>query len=493
MLKLGQNIHFIGIGGIGMSALAKILLLQGYRISGSDNNSNRLTDTLSQMGAAIYVGQKAENIDSTCSVVIISSAIKSNNPELMKAKELGLPIIKRGEVLAFLFNDHPEVTSVAIAGTHGKTTTTSLLSFVMNDIGLSPTSIVGGEVNDFGSNAIVGSGKYIVTEADESDGSFLHLTPSIAVITNIEADHLDHYTNGLDEIIEAFEKYVSNSKTIVICGDDTNNQMLLLNLWLNDNLKPFISYGFEDHNRIQAKNTTLSNGKCQYDLYIDDKFIKTVTLSIGGRHNILNSMAVIGVLYSISPDRAFLENAICSLNRFSGVKRRFEKLAATQKLVIYDDYAHHPSEIKAVMNIAQSFNKPVIAVFQPHRYSRLAGLFDEFVTSFNNAQTVIITDTYSAGESPIDGVNAKNLAREIKAYMPEKEVLFIQDKTKIAGYVTKKYDKGEDKIVILMGAGNLNSIAKDFPVLASKPKAARVKTTGNIKLPVSARIKTEAV
>lgn len=493
MLKLGQNIHFIGVGGIGMSALAKILLLQGYRISGSDNSSNRLTDTLEQMGATIYLGQKAENIASDCNVVIISSAIKATNPELIRAKELGLPIIKRGEVLAFLFNDNTETTSIAVAGTHGKTTTTSLLSFVMSDIGLSPTSIVGGEVNDFGSNAIVGSGKYIITEADESDGSFLHLNPTIAIITNIEADHLDHYTNGLDEIIEAFETYTSHSKNVIICGDDKNNQQLLLNLWLKDSQKHFVSYGFGEHNTVRATNISLNNGKCRYDLYIKGEFIKTVTLSLGGNHNILNSLAIVSVFHLLYPDNQdeILDRALTSFGKFSGVKRRFEKLASTEKLAIYDDYAHHPSEIKAVMNIAQSFNKPVVAVFQPHRYSRLAGLFDEFSTAFDQADTIIITDTYSAGESPIEGVSAKNLAKVIKERLPNKEVAYIQDRSKITGWIVRKYDKGDDKIVILMGAGNLNSIAREFNNY-QKP-AKKHKAEKHIELAGQPQVKTEAI
>lgn len=464
MLKLGRNIHFIGIGGIGMSGLAKVLLLQGYKISGSDSGSNKLTKALQDMGAVIHVGQKAGNIPVNCDMVVISSAINSDNPELVRAKDMGITVVKRGEVLAYLFNNNPKLTSVAIAGTHGKTTTTSLLSFIMSEIGLEPTSIVGGELQDFGSNVLTGKGNYIITEADESDGSFLHLKPEIAVITNIEEDHLDHYTRGLAQIIEAFENYVENSKFIVICGDDVNNQMLLLNLWVKDKQKNFVSYGFEQHNIIRADKVELFDGNSRYDLYIRDKFVATVTLSLGGRHNVLNSLAIISVIDRLFPNdnSNYLSRTLIALKKFGGVKRRFEKLAQTKALTIYDDYAHHPSEVKAVLDIAKSFNKPVITVFQPHRYSRLAGLFDDFSSSFGGSDVVIITDIYSAGEREIPGVSAAKLAESIKGYLSGKDVIYIADKSEIAPYILSKYNSGEEKIVILMGAGNLNTIVKDF-------------------------------
>ncbi|PKM89482.1 MAG: UDP-N-acetylmuramate--L-alanine ligase [Firmicutes bacterium HGW-Firmicutes-12] len=439
-------IHFIGIGGSGMSGIAKVLVELGYRISGSDLQISEVTKRLVSSGATIYLGHEENNLDSRVESVVVSSAIPRNNAEVMKARSLGIPVIQRAEMLGQLMKRQK---GIAIAGAHGKTTTTSMVSLMFEKNGLDPTVVVGGELNDIGGNAKLGKGEYLVAEADESDGSFLKLQPMITLVTNIEDDHLDYY--GTRENIEnAFSEFIMATPAhgfTVLCLDDPVLQRLISRL---RNGKKLYTYGFTDEADYYAKDLVLNGTETKAQIYCRDKYLGQLSLSIPGRHNILNALAAVVIGMNCGLD---FEGIAASLQSFGGVQRRFQKVGDVEGIVIYDDYAHHPTEIKATLSAARTMNpKRLIAIFQPHRYSRTQLLFREFGSAFEESDVLIVDKIYAAGEKPIIGVDAQLIVNEVSQHTGQK-VEYLTEKGAILSRLLEIVTPGD--LVITLGAGNI--------------------------------------
>lgn len=439
--------HFIGIGGIGMSGIAEILINLGYDVSGSDLRESDITEKLTGMGAAIFYGHSPSNISRDYNVVIASTAIKPDNPEIMEARALGIPIIHRSEMLAELVRlKH----GIGVAGTHGKTTTSSMLSFVLDHGGMNPTSIVGGKVLNFGSNAKVGRGDYIVFEADESDGSFLKLLPTIAVVTNIDADHLEHY-KYFEGLKEAFLTYINNVPFYgysVLCIDDHVVAELLPKVD-----RPYYTYGFSENAGFRASDIEIIYGKTFYNCFYKNELLGRVEMNLTGKHNVLNSLAVITVAMELGLKFKEIQRGLLN---FEGVGRRLEKIGEEKGICVIDDYAHHPTEIKATLDALKTYNRRIIAVFQPHRYTRTEMLWDEFGSSFPNADIVFLTAIYPAGESPIEGVSSELIREAIKKH-EGREVEIIDSFEDIPGRVLDVLKEGD--IIATLGAGDIYKMA----------------------------------
>lgn len=454
VLSLSKKIHFLGIGGVGMSAIAQILLDLGYPVSGSDVKESHYTQRLRLKGAQIFIGHKKNNIDpDELQCVVVSSAVLHDNVEVQYAHDRGIPILQRAEMLNILMRDKK---GIAVAGTHGKTTTTSMVSFVLQGGGLAPTCVIGGEVNDFGGNARLGTGSYLVAEADESDGSFLKLSPQIGVITNIEADHLDYYAD-YDQILKSFQNFVSlipPSGFVVGCLDDPGVAQLYKN-----SPSQFVTYGIQAKEAdFKATNIDLNPMGSKSVIWHGDTMLGELTLKVPGRHNVLNALAAVALGRKIGIS---FENIAISLNSFMGAKRRFQVLGEIQDVVVVDDYGHHPTEIKATLASAKTWNRRVITLFQPHRYSRLKALMNEFATAFEDSDIVMITEVYGAGEKPIKGITGKKLADKIKKIHPQKQVHFVKDKDKIVDLVLPLLQPGD--LVLTQGAGDITNLG--FPIL----------------------------
>ncbi|MHB8155758.1 MAG: UDP-N-acetylmuramate--L-alanine ligase [Candidatus Omnitrophota bacterium] len=399
--------HFIGIAGIGMSGIAQLLLKSGFRVSGSDLKENLITRQLESLGGKIFLGHRAQNISGQ-DVVVYSSAIRENNPELLQAKILGLPLIKRAQALAELMQ---QKTAITIAGSHGKTTTTSLISYMLLEAGLSPTVAIGGILNNIQTNACLGSGQFFVAEADESDGSFLSFTPKYSIITNIDQEHLDYYHNFSNEL-EAFGLFIKRTVPggcVFACSDDLN----LLNI-MRDYEGKRVFFGLGSSADIYAKTIEFNGLSSDFDCYFKDKFISHFHLSLGGKHNISNALAVISLGLELGID---LKHMRGSLERYKGAGRRLEIKFQSDKYLVIDDYAHHPTEIIATLAAVANLKvKRKIVVFQPHRYTRTQLLLNDFAKSFKQADYLIITDIYAASEQPIEGINARELLNKIKEF-----------------------------------------------------------------------------
>ena len=442
------KIHFVGIGGIGMSGIAEILVNLGYEISGSDINESDTTKRLADMGVKIFIGQVGENV-SGAEAVVVSTAIKPDNPEFVWAKQNHIPIVHRSEMLAEVMRLR---LSIAIAGTHGKTTTTTLVAHALSEAGLEPTVVNGGIINKFGSNAKLGEGKWLVAEADESDGSFTRLPATIAVVSNIDAEHLDFYEN-FDNIKDAFFQFVENIPfygVAILCTDDEEVQKLRLQI---ENRR-VITYGFNAQADVRADNVRSDNKGTTFDVFIKDEVIKDIFIPINGQHNIQNTLASIAVAVEVGIENDKIQKLY---EKFKGVKRRFTKTGEFNGAMVIDDYAHHPVEIKATLQAGRSSTKgKVHAVMQPHRYSRLQSLFDDFSTCFYDADCVHIIPLYTANEDPIDGIDSKTLAESIITsghsdtnYRDS----FDELKSALADTVEP------DDIVIFMGAGDITKWA----------------------------------
>lgn len=444
-LDRSNSVHFIGIGGAGMSGIAKVLLEMGHSVSGSDIKSSRYTRSLESLGAKVTIGHQEKNINNN-DVVVISSAISEGNVELKRAKKLGIRVMARAEMLAQIAR---QKTTVAVAGTHGKTTTTSMISFILEKSGYDPTYLIGGELNDIGSNARFGSGKYCVIEADESDGSLLRISPQMMVVTNIDADHLDFY--GSMEAVEKIfadwlEKLPKDGKAFVM-GDNTNIKKLI---------KPghgsFVTYGLEPENDYFAKDISFQDFGSRFQLYSSKTgLIGELTLNVPGTHNILNSLAATAFCLDIGVDLSSIAKALA---RFTGVKRRFQLIDKLNEIAVVDDYAHHPTEIKATLKAArQGGPGRVICVFQPHRYSRTKFLFREFGPAFADADVTVMTDIYGAGEEPIPGVTSKLLVDSILESNPKKTVAYLPHKMDVGNFLLSHIRVGD--LVLTMGAGDI--------------------------------------
>jgi len=447
--------HFIGIGGIGMSGIARLLLKSGFKVSGSDLKENPVIDELKSLGAQIYMGHNSGNIVDQ-DVVVYSSAIREDNPEVCQAKILGVPLIKRAQALAELMLNK---TAITIAGSHGKTTTTSLVSYMLLEAGLCPSVAIGGILNNINTNACLGNGEFFVAEADESDGSFLSYTPKYSIITNIDCEHLDYYHDFQNEL-NAFKNFIQLTKKdgcVFACSDDAN----LFNIMKNYKAR-HLFFGLNSNADIFAKNIYFDGLSSKFDCYLKNKFVANFSLSLGGEHNILNSLGVIVLGLELGIDLACISK---TLQNYKGVGRRLEIKFKDDKYLVIDDYAHHPSEIKATLKaVANLKAKRKFIIFQPHRYSRTSLLLNEFATSFDQADYLIITDIYAASEQPREGVNAQELVKKLKEYNPNKEVLYL-NKEDIAEHILAIIKPGD--LIITLGAGD---IVKVSDVLAKKLK-----------------------
>ena len=451
-------IHFVGIGGIGMSGIAEVLLNLGYQVQGSDASDNANVKRLRDKGATVFIGHDAKNLGDAA-VVVVSTAIKRDNPELAGARERRLPVVRRAEMLAELMRLKQ---CVAVAGTHGKTTTTSMVATLLDAGALDPTVINGGIINAYGTNARLGDGQWMVVEADESDGTFLKLPADVAVVTNIDPEHLDHFKT-FDAIKEAFRAFVENLPFYgfaVMCLDHPTVQELVGKI--ED--RRVVTYGENPQADVRLSHIDLTGGVSRFNVTIRDRLhgrqieLNDLVLPMPGHHNALNATAAIAVAYELGVS---VENIQKGLAAFGGVKRRFTRTGEWNGALIFDDYGHHPVEIAAVLRAARASTKHrVIAVVQPHRYSRLQSLFDQFATCFNDADSVIVADVYAAGEAPIPGIDKDGLVAAIKAH-GHREVFALAHPENLPALIRKLAKPGD--YVVLLGAGNITQWAYALP------------------------------
>ncbi len=445
-----EKLHFIGVGGVGMSGVAKIASAQGFEVTGSDLKSSRFTRQLEELGIPVYIGHKAQNIPDGNPTIVTSTAILEGNPELVEAKERGLEIVHRAQLLAYLGRD---LDTLAVAGTHGKTTTSSMLAHVLDEMGDDPTFLIGGIVRKYNTNAESGRGRHYVIEADESDKSFTNFTPAAVIVTNIEPDHLDHY-DTVEEIYELFGKFISSvpeGGPVVVCADD--EKLLAL---ARESAENVVSYGFSDDADVRVTDFQQKGISSTFDVHFPDG--KRVNASIKqnpGAHNALNGTAVLTLVGALGMD---VDAAVDALASFTGVKRRFDLVGEMCGVTVIDDYAHHPTEIASTIRAAKElgYNK-VHVLFQPHRYSR-ASLFtevlhDEFASAFDDADTVTFMDVYAAGEMPIPGINGKTFYNVVAQHEGHPPSQYVQHRLDVPGTVAKLANEGD--LVITMGAGDV--------------------------------------
>jgi len=445
-----SKVHFVGIGGIGMSGIAEVLLNLGESVSGSDAKASASTRRLEEMGARIAIGHRTENVGDA-DVVVYSSAIRPDNPELVRAREHKIPVITRAEMLAELMRLK---RSVAVAGAHGKTTTTSLVAEVLKHADLDPTIVVGGRLLAYGTNAQLGRGDYLVAEADESDGSFLHLFPTIAVVTNIDAEHLDHYKN-MDEIKDAFVQFVNKVPfygTGVLCLDDAHVQTIIPRV-----TKRILTYGMHSQADVTGRILETTDAGSRFEVTYRGEVLGQARVRMPGEHNVLNSLAAITV--GLELQIAF-ETIASALQAFGGVARRFEIKAVEHETVFVDDYGHHPTEIAATLRAAKrNYPRRLVVVFQPHRYTRTQHLLAEFGRSFFDADVLFLADIYAASEDPIAGVTSEALAQTIREH-GHKSVTYISDKEQLTDAVASIIQSGD--LVLTLGAGDVTAWNDDL-------------------------------
>ena len=437
--------HFIAIGGIGMSGLAKYLLEEGHTVSGSDITDTKYVEKLRKLGATVHIGHSAENVPDD-SIVIVSSAIRNDNPEVLQAMAKGLPIYHRSGLLRKVSEMAQEKGKcfIGFSGTHGKTTTSGLCSFVLDRAGLEPSFVDGGIVPGLDTNAQHKDGKFFVAELDESDGTIIKYSPDILVINNLEEDHLDFYKNGINDLIKTFDIAVANSKKVIVNIDNFGVQALKGN---------FITFGLNDAD-YTAKNIVYTKDFTTFSLYHNNEFITSIRLQLSGVHNVYNTLGVIAALCEAGLDINEIKDYFVE---FTGMGRRFQKVCDIGGIEVFDDYAHHPTEIKATLDAAASkFGKEnIVAVFQPHRYTRLKGLWDEFKTAFDEAGRVIVTDVYAASEDPIEGINGEHFAEELDG---------SEYYSGSIGDVARKLFPSlhDGNVVIGLGAGTITILGKEL-------------------------------
>ncbi len=452
-------IHFVGIGGIGMSGIAEVLLNLGYTVQGSDAKASKITDRLKNLGAVVYEGQRAENLDGA-EVVVISSAIKPGNPELDEARKRGLPVVRRAEMLAELMRLK---SNVAIGGTHGKTTTTTMVATLLDAGNFDPTVVNGGIIHRFESNARMGQGEWMVVEADESDGTFNRLPATIAIVTNIDPEHMEHW-GDIENLRRGFLDFVSNVPfygLAVCCTDHPEVQALVGKI--TD--RRVLTYGFNAQADVRAVNLTYKAGVAHFDIALqtEDAVIEGCTLPMPGDHNVSNALAAVAVARHLGMKQAEIRDALAS---FAGVNRRFTKVGEVDGVTIIDDYGHHPVEIAAVLKAArQASEGRVIAVHQPHRYSRLSNLFDDFCACFNEADVVGIAEVFSAGEEPIEGAGRDDLVAGLIRH-GHRHARAVTDEADLTRLVREQARPGD--IVVCLGAGTISAWANALPARLSK-------------------------
>jgi UDP-N-acetylmuramate--alanine ligase len=438
-----QKIHFVGIGGIGMSGIAEVLLNLGYEVSGSDLRSSETTRRLESLGGRIHVGHRADYVQDS-NVVVISSAVRRDNPEVLEARRRSIPVIPRAEMLAELMRlKH----GVAVAGSHGKTTTTSMVAAVMDRAGMDPTVVIGGKVNSLGTNARLGQGDWLVAEADESDGSFLKLSPTLAVVTNIDPEHLDHY-GSLDRLRETFLDFVNKIPFYglsILCLDSDNVQSLLPRVE-----KRYVTYGTSPQAIYSARDVTVSGLTATFTPVRRGVALAPLTLQMVGRHNVLNALASIAVADELEIPYDVVRGALAE---FGGVQRRFTVRGEAREVMVVDDYGHHPAEIRAtLLGAREAFSRRVVAVFQPHRYSRTRLLFDQFATAFYDADLVLVAEIYPAGEDPVEGLSARSLAEAIQGH-GHRDVTFCSSLPGLGEELARRVEPGD--LVVTLGAGDI--------------------------------------
>jgi len=461
MYKKTKRIHFVGIGGIGMSGIAEVLLNLGYIVTGSDLHSSEITRRLEQLGATVHLGHDgrwAEGVD----VVVTSSAVGKTNSEVVAAGENHIPVIQRAEMLAELMR--LKKFGIAVAGSHGKTSTTSLVSWLLHRAGLDPTVVIGGKVDSLGGNAKLGEGEFLVAEADESDGSFLKLSPVIEVVTNIDLEHLDYYRN-LDHIKDFFIQFIDRIPfygAAILCLDDPNIAELLPQIQ-----KRMITYGLTEQADIYA--TDIHSHGCQSDFLVKrgDMDLGRVTINIPGRHTIYNSLAAIAVGLELEVDFAVIAEAIES---FGGVQRRLDVRGEEDGILVMDDYGHHPTEIRATLEAVRDGwpDRRLVVLFQPHRYSRTKALFDDFKTAFHRADILVLTDIYAASELPLEGVTSEVLAEAVKQH-GQREVHYVPDLQQLPGRLLEMICPGD--LVLTLGAGNIVRAGEELLLLLQEKTA----------------------
>jgi len=435
-----------------MSGIAEVLLNLGYHITGSDLRESEVTQRLATLRCEISYGHRKENVKEA-DVVVVSSAIRRGNPEVEEAEQRLIPVIPRAEMLAELMRMK---VGVAIAGTHGKTTTTSLIATVLAAARFDPTMVIGGRLNSLGSNARLGKGDYLVAEADESDGSFVKLMPTIAVVTNIDPEHLDYYA-GIGEIKEAFLNFVNKIPfygLAVLCLDHPNIQSLIPRL----KKKRFVTYGLTPEADFQAREIAFDKLSTSFEVLHQRKELGRLKIRMPGEHNVYNSLATLATAFELKIPFSTVQDA---LRDFSGTKRRFQIKAEKQGVLVVDDYGHHPVEIMATLRAARTGwdGQRIVAVFQPHRYTRIKTLFPQFLTAFNDADVLILTGIYPAGEDPIEGVDGKKLFEGIRD-CGHKNVIYIPDKSKIVDHLLPVVQSGD--LVIILGAGDITQVSDEL-------------------------------
>ena len=450
MILEKSNIHFIGIAGIGMSGIALVLLKMGYKVSGSDLVSNNLTEKLAAEGAVIRFGHNHDNIPSETEVVVCSSSINDSNPEILEARKRNLLIVKRAQALAELLNSKK---GIAITGTHGKTTTSSLISVMLENCGLDPTAMIGGEVEIFKGNSKYGKGEYVVAEADESDGSFLCLKPLHSVITNVEMEHIDHYKT-LEDAIASYAAFANNTKKsgyLFYNAEDENIKKVLKKF--NGNRE---SFGFSKDADIYPHKIMMKEFYTSYVCVYKNEVIGKVSLSIPGKHNILNSLAAILIGFKIGLS---FESICRSIQNFTGTKRRFHLRADVDGVMLIDDYAHHPTEIRAVMDACRNWkDRRIIVVFQPHRYTRTKFLAEDFGRCFKGADKLILTDIYAANEEPMEGVSVKNIYDRVRLHGLND--VKMMNKKSVTRHIMDMKKRGD--MILVLGAGDIKEVSDEL-------------------------------
>ena len=458
------RIFFVGIGGAGMGGIAEVLLNEGYDIAGSDIQTGAMTERLTALGADIAIGHRAENVVDA-NVVVVSSAINEANPEIQYAREKRIPIIRRAEMLAELMRFRH---GIAVAGTHGKTTTTSLIATIFAEAGRDPTFVIGGLLNSAGTNARLGSSRYLIAEADESDASFLHLQPMMSVVTNIEADHMETYGGDFSKMTDTYIEFLHNLPfygQAVVCGDDQVIRSLLPQIG-----RSVITYGLDEDNDVYATDIHYSFGSAHFIVHRPDREPLPVKLNQTGKHNVLNALAAITVATEEGIDDQSVQAALAG---FGGIGRRFEVLGqfdtSVGEVTLVDDYGHHPTEVAATIEAARN-NWPdqrLVMIYQPHRYTRTRDLYEDFVEVLSQVDCLLLLDVYAASEQPIDGADSRSLARSIRA-RGQLEPVYVSEHSELPAIFANQLQDGD--IVMTQGAGNVGQLARKLAAMQLNPQ-----------------------
>ena len=453
-----RKVHFVGVGGVGMSGIAEVMNTIGYEVSGSDLHESPVTEKLKAAGIRIFKGHAAENV-SDVDVVVTSSAISADNPEIRVARARMIPVVPRAEMLAELMRFS---NGIAVAGTHGKTTTTSLIASVLAEGGLDPTYVIGGKLNSSASNAKLGSGQYLVAEADESDASFLFLQPMLAVVTNVDADHLSTYGGDFDRLRNAFVEFLHHLPfygLAIVCVDDENARKLLPQI-----TRPVIRYGIEQDADICASNIRTTGLQSTFDVMLPDNDAPLhITLNLPGRHNVLNALAAIAVAYELGVDKEAIKTA---LKNFAGIGRRMQMYGDIEipagKITMVDDYGHHPTEVAATLEAVRSSwpERRLVVVFQPHRYSRTHDLFEDFTSVLADIDVLLISEVYAAGESPVTGADSRSLCAAIRQ-RGKVNPIFVEDIEEVEKELVSILQDGD--VLLTLGAGSIGRVASELP------------------------------